>query len=185
MAGNGSIAHGEGLNKIFPMVTTKRTAILESDCIVMRKDWDYIDFPRYKMVAAKKGEIAGQTYYHACYMVFSTALLKHNGIVDFRPGKDGTRTNRPFKPHEDVGHMVRGKVKSSEVCLAEFRDCKEGNGFFFDSTFQSDEFWLGGQPTVAHLGRGSNLQGKAIRKGFKSPVEQMKEWKKIAEGIIR
>lgn len=180
----GSLQHGESLNKIFPLVDTKKTAILESDCIVLRKGWDYIDFPKYKMLAAKKGELAGRPYYHACFMVFSTGLLKHNGIIDFRPGKKGTRSNRSYKVHEDVCWQISEKINHREVYHAEFRDCKDGNGFFFDKSFQSDEFWVGGQPTIAHFGRGSNLKGKAIRKGFTNPRTQLKEWKKIAEGII-
>lgn len=181
----GSNRHGEGLNKIFSLVTTEKTAIIESDCILLRSGWEYLDFPKSKLVAAKKGELAGQPFYHVCFMVFSTKLLKHSGAIDFRPGKDGKRSNRSYKAHEDVGWQIRNKVRPDEVSLMEFRDCKEGNGFFFDKTFQSDELWYGGQPTVAHFGRGSNLAGKAIRKGFKHPKEQLEEWKKIAEGIIR
>lgn len=184
MAG-GSNRHGEGLSKIFPLVTTQRTAIIESDCLLLRKDWDYLDFPKYKMLAAKKGEIAGQAFYHICFMVFSTRLLRHNGTVDFRPGKDGKRSNRPYKPHEDVGWQIRNKVRPDEVNLMEFRDCKQGTGFFFDKRFQSDELWSGGQPTVAHFGRGSNIAGKAVRKGFEHPIKQLEEWKKIAEEILR
>jgi len=181
----GSNRHSDGLNRIFPMVTTEKTAIIESDCILLCPGWDYIDFPRHKMVAAKKGELAGQPFYHVCFMVFSTRLLKHNGIIDFRPGQAGNRSNRPYKEHEDVGHKIRDKVRPDEISYVEFRDCKEGNGFFFDKTFQSDEFWLSGHPIVAHFGRGSNLKGKAIRKGFKHPDKQLEAWKKIAEEVIK
>src|SRR5690242_6141825 len=54
----GSNRHGDGLNKIFSLVDTSRTAIVESDCIVLCNGWDDINFPKYKMVAAKKGELA-------------------------------------------------------------------------------------------------------------------------------
>jgi hypothetical protein len=183
--GGGSNRHGEGLNKIFPLVDTKKTAIIESDCILLRKHWDYVDFPQHRMIAAKKGELAGAPYYHICFMVFSTAIMKHGGIIDFRPGQDGNRANRPYKPHEDVGWRIRDKVRPDEVGLMEFKDCKTGAGLYFDSRFQSDELWIGTQPTVAHFGRGSNIGGKAIRKGFKHPKDQLIEWKKIAEDIIR
>lgn len=173
----GSNRHGEGLNKIFPMVCTPKTAIVESDCILLRKDWDYIN-PHHKMVAALKGD----GLYHICFMVFETELLKG---VDFRPGKKSNRANRPYKAHEDVGWQIGKFVKPGQVGLMDFKDCKTGSGFYFDSSFQSDELWIGSQPTVAHLGRGSNLGGKAIRKGFKHPREQLEEWKKKAEEIIK
>lgn len=180
----GSNRHGDGLNKIFPMVNTKRTAIIESDCVLLDRGWDYVDFPKHKMIAAKKGELAGQPYYHVCFMVFSTALLKHGDIIDFRPGKNENRGNRPYKPHEDVGWRIREKVRTDEVGLIDFKDCKTGAGLYFDNRFQSDELWIGGRPIVAHFGRGSNIGGKAIRDGFMNPKDQLTEWKKIAERII-
>lgn len=180
----GSNRHGEGLNKAFEIVTTKRTAIVESDCILLDKGWDIINFQKYKMIAAKKGELAGQPYYHVCFMVFSTALLKHGQTIDFRPGKDDNRENRSYKPHEDVGWRIREKVRSDEIQLLDFIDCKTGNGHYFDGRFQSDEFWINGKPIVAHFGRGSNIGGKAVRKGFMHPKDQLIEWKKIAEKIV-
>jgi len=178
MAG-GSNRHGEGLNKIFPMVSTLKTAIIESDCILLRKNWDHLT--QHKMIAAPKGK----DLYHICFVLFYTSVLERNGTIDFRPGKDGNRANRPYQPHEDVGWQIKDKVKPDEIELMEFKDCKTGAGFYFDSSFQSDELWVEGQPTVAHFGRGSNISGKAVRKGFKHPNEQLVEWKKIAEGIIR
>ena len=181
----GSNRHGEGLNKIFPLVSTARTAIVESDCIVLCDNWDDIDFPKYKMVAAKKGELAGQPYYHVCFMIFSTGLLKHDNLLDFRAGQDNNRGNRTYKPHEDVGWRLRDKIRFDQVQLLDFVDCKEGSGRFFDNRFQSDEFWLNGNPIVAHFGRGSNVGGKAVRKGFAHPSEQLVEWKEIAQEIIK
>lgn len=181
----GSNRHSEGLNKIFPLVTTKKTAIIESDCVLLSSGWDTLDFTKYKMMAAKKGETTGQPYYHVCFMVFSTALFKHGGIIDFRPGKDGNRANRSYYPHEDVGWRVREKVRPDEVKLLDFIDCKTNKGQIFDSSFQSDELWLNRIPIIGHFGRGSNLNGKAIRKGFGCHVDQLKRWKEIAEGIIK
>ena len=180
----GSNRHGDGLNAAFAFVETARFAIIESDCIVLSEDWDYIGFPTYKLTAAKKGELAGHPFYHVCFMVGSTRLLKHNGTVDFCPGRDSNRSNRPYKVHEDVGWQLRLKVRPDQVNPLRFIDCKSGEGKYFDSSFQSDEFWRGGEPVVAHFGRGSNLGGKAIRKGFKHPKEQLVEWKKIAQRLV-
>jgi hypothetical protein len=179
----GSNRHGEGLNKIFPLVTTKKTAIIESDCILLCKDWDVIDFPRHKVMAAKKYEMNGIPFYHVCFIVFSTGLLRHGGDIDFRAGRDST--NRSYKPHEDVGWRIYEKVRQDEVGVIDFKDCKEGTGFYFGNTLQSSEFWVGDRPTVAHFGRGSHIGGKAIRKGFAHPAEQLEEWKKIAEEILK
>ena len=173
----GSNRHGDGLNKIFQMVDTDKTAIIESDCILLRKGWDHLA-PQHKMIAAPKGK----NLYHVCFLLFLTKALKG---VDFRAGKDKNRANRPYKPHEDVGWQIGTVVDKKDVGLMEFKDCKTGAGFYFDSSFQSDELWVGGQPTIAHFGRGSNIGGKAIRKGFTHPQEQLKEWKKIAEEVIR
>jgi hypothetical protein len=176
MAG-GSNRHGDGLNKIFPLVKTKKTAIIESDCILLRKHWDYIA-PQHKMVAAKKGN----NLYHVCFVLFYTDVLKG---IDFRAGKNGNRSNRPYKPKEDVGWQIGKMVKEEDVGLMDFKDCKENTGYYFSSSFQSDELWVGTQATVAHFGRGSNIGGKAIRKGFKHPQDQLIEWKKRAEEILR
>jgi hypothetical protein len=177
----GSLQHGESLNLIFPLVKTKKVAIIEPDCIILNSGWDEIDFPKHKMIASKKGEQAGQTYYHVCFIVASHGLLNHNGGVDFRPGRDNSRSNRSYKPHEDVGWAIRDKVRTDEVLNVDFIDCKSWLGKIFDGRFQSDEFHLYGTPIVAHFGRGAGLQGKAIRDGFASHEEQLAEWKKIVE----
>jgi hypothetical protein len=181
----GSNKHGSGLNKIFPLVKTKRTAIIESDCILLSYNWDKLNLPKQKMVAAKKGELAGQPFYHICFMVFSTSLLKHDGVIDFMPGTIKTRSNRSYKAHEDVGWQIRKKVRPDQIKELQFIDCKSGKGQFFGSEFQSDEIWNDGVPVLAHHGRGSNIGGKRIRDGFKHPREQLEDWKKIAENILQ
>jgi hypothetical protein len=180
----GSLGHGDSLNKIFPLVQTSRTAIIESDCIILNHGWDKLEFPKHKMIASKKGEITGQPYYHMCFMVFGTAILKHGEIIDFRPGKDDNRGNRSYKPHEDVGWRVRDKIRQDEMILIDFKDCKTGDGKYFDKRFQSDEFWMNDIPIVAHFGRGSNLKGKVAREGFMTSQQQLIEWKNIIENKI-
>lgn len=183
----GSLQHGESLNQIFDLVKTKRFAILESDCIVLSSEWDDIGYPKYKFLACvkKDGCRPGRPMYHACFMVGGTQLLRHGGAVDFRPGKDGNRSCRSYKPWEDVGWRLYDKITvAGQVNPMQFVDCKSGDGQYFNDSFQSDEFWLNGRATVAHFGRGSNIAGKAIRKGFKHPREQLNDWKKRAEEIV-
>jgi len=180
---SGSVRHGESLNKIFPLVTTKKTAIVESDCILLRSGWDNLDTTVHQMSAAKKAIVNGLNLYHICFLVFETEPLALGGF-DFRPGTNGNRKNRSFSVEEDVGWRLANKIDHRLIKEIEFIDCKTGKGKFFDKTFQSDEFWVDGIPTVAHFGRGSNLAGKAIRNGFAHPTKQLEDWKKIAETIL-
>ena len=180
----GSNRHGAGLSKIFPLVKTKRTAIIESDCILLRSGWDNLDLSKNKMLAAKKLERAGHLYYHICFMVFETDLLRRNGTIDFRPGTKKTRGNRSYDLWEDVGFNIKNKVKPNEVKLMEFVDCKSGGGKYFGEKFQSDEFFIDGKSTLAHHGRGSNISGKSVREGFDHPKEQLIKWKEKASRIL-
>lgn len=172
----GSIQHGESLNKIVALANTRYTAIIESDCVIL--DYGWPELSGYKMMAAKKAE----GLYHICFLVFETDALKG---IDLRPGNGKIRTNRPYELYEDAGHEIGKKIGQDDVKLMEFIDCKSKKGKIFDGRFQSDEFWLNGNPVAAHFGRGSNIAGKAIRKNFISHKEQLKEWKKIAESIIK
>lgn len=179
MAG-GSNRHGEALNKALSFVQTPRTAILESDCIVLRKGWDSISENK-SVLGSIKGQSKYGPFYHVCYLVFETHLMQN---MDFRPGNDKNRSNRNYKPQEDVGAKTATHLDHRKVDLVEFIDCKTGKGEFFDSSFQSDEFWKNGKALVAHFGRGSNIRGKAIRKGFDHPKNQLDLWKKKALEII-
>jgi hypothetical protein len=171
----GSNRHGEGLNTLIKLVQTKRTAIIESDCIVLCDGWDKTSA---SMLAAPKGKHDDRVYYHACFMVFYTDNLR---FTDFRAGTAKDRANRTYQPHEDVAWQVKAMC---EVESLEFIDCKSGRGQYFGANFQSDEFWRDGKPTVAHFGRGSNIGGKAVRKGFKHPQEQLKDWKQVVQELL-
>ena len=80
--------HGIGLNVAFKHVNTKRTAIIEPDCAVLKNGWDKIP-DNYEMVACRKGVGAeGEHYYFPCFMVFYTKCLHRDGIIDFLPEFD-------------------------------------------------------------------------------------------------
>jgi hypothetical protein len=172
----GSLQHGEGLNKIVSLSKTKYTAIIESDCILLSDEWLCIN-DNYKMVGAKKAK----DIYHVCFLLFKTESIAG---VDFRPGTAKNRSNRSYQVHEDVGWRIKEHVLSNEVQELRFVDCKTGDGKFFSRVFQSDEFWINGNPVLAHFGRGSHLAGKATRKNLKPNDEQLKEWKIVAEKLI-
>ena len=73
-------------------------------------------------------------------------------------------------------------IKPADITLVDFVDCKSGGVHF--NGLQSDEFHRSGKCLCAHLGRGSNMKGKAIRKGYKHPVEQKTIWVDIAKNLI-
>lgn len=173
----GSNRHGEGLNKIFPLVKTEKTAIIESDCILLYKNWNKL-VNYYSVVAAQKA----QDTYHICFLIFNTILLKG---IDFCPGEPYSRANRTYKPHEDVGWKIKNYIKKDQIKHMNFVDCKVGGGRYFNKEFQSDEFWLDGIPLLAHFGRGSNLVGKTWKRGFQSINKQLENWKIIAKDIIK
>jgi hypothetical protein len=183
----GSLQHGESLNLIFDLIETDRFAIIESDCIVLMKGWDKIWYPKNKLLSCEKNRIPGRVLYHVCFLAGSAKMLRLGDKIDFRPGKDNNRSSRSYKPHEDVGWQLHDKMKKTgKIYKLDFVDCKSGNGKYFDSSFQSDEFHdASGNVFVAHFGRGSNIAGKAVRKNFKHPAEQLKEWKLVAEDILK
>jgi len=180
----GSNRHGQSLNKIFPMVETGKTAIIESDCIVLSEKWHDLDLSKYKMASAIKNYNQGIMCYHMCFMLFGTNIMKHGDLIDFRPGKDSNRGNRNYKPWEDVGWGIQKKIGEIQIKKLDFVDTKTGLGQYFGREFQSDELWFNNIPIVAHFGRGSNLAGKAIHKGFESPERQLEMWKNKAKDII-
>lgn len=175
----GSRRHGSGLYKILPMSKTKYTAIVESDVIIAHRDWYKIK-PSCKI----KASIKSPGLYHCCFLIFETELLRG---MDFRPGaneKERAKISN-YKPKHDVGWRLSEYIKDVNIDYTLFVDCKTGNGHYFDAGFQSDEFHdMSGKCIAAHMGRGSNLRGKSIRKGFRHPVKQKDEWKVIAERII-
>lgn len=171
----GSNRHSSGLNAIFPLVDTKYTAIIESDCVVLNKDWYKLPSGK-KMLAAKKVE----DLYHICFLVFETDAL--HGI-DFGPGTKDTRSNRSYKVHEDVGWKIKDFIAQDKIELLNFIDCKGPRAKIFNN-FQSDEFHYKDQILAAHFGRGSNLSGKTIRSGFDSHKVQLENWKNIVGGLI-
>lgn len=174
----GSNRHGEGLCKIVPLVQTKYAAIIESDMAVLSPDW-YKLGGKFRILAAEKQK----GLYHICFMVFESSLLKS---MDFRPGANDKEraANVNFDISKDVGWQLSQRVGEDEIEKITFVDCKSGQGVLFDKTFQSDEFHKDGYLIACHLGRGSNLKGKAVRKGFDHPTEQTKKWKAAIEKIL-
>jgi hypothetical protein len=172
----GSNRHGSGLNAAFKQVSTKRTAIVESDCAVLVNGWDELP-PNRIIKAAKKAT----GVYHVCLAVFDTEAL---GGVDFRAGKEDNRANRAYKVWEDVGWRMGEYFTAEDVEPVDFIDCKTSQAKLFGG-LQSDEFHHKGQLIATHFGRGSNIGGKAKRNGFKTHEEQLKCWAERVNGCLK
>lgn len=170
---SGSLQHGQSLNLAFSKVKTKYTAIIESDCVILNKDWYKTN---KRIIASKKGE----NLYHVCFLLFETSILKG---IDFRPGTGKDRVSKPYKPEEDVGHMIQKFIKKEEIDFLDFVDCKTERAQIFKN-FQSDEFCKNDKVILAHFGRGSNLGGKKYIQKFGTQREQLNRWKKIVNELL-
>lgn len=177
----GSNRHGESLNKVFKEITTTRAAIVESDCIITANDWDKYDVNKYDAMASLKGIYNSFPYYYAAFLGFKTDILKN---LDCRPGKDNNRANRSYKSHEDVLWRVAEKIDPRRIMKVECVDCKTGEGQFLDSTFQCEEYWVNGGMVAVHFGRGSNIGGKANRKGFDTHKAQLARFREAVEQLL-
>jgi hypothetical protein len=176
----GSNRHGSGLNAAIANVVTAKTAIIESDCVLT--DYSWHDLEGKDMLAAVKVR-TNVPFYHIAFTVFYTDVL--NGM-DFGPDSPQNRVSgRSYPPHRDVGWRINDYVKEEDIAKLEFIDCKTGKGQILGSKFQSDEFWKNGKPVVVHFGRGSNMGGKANRKGFPTNTEQLEKFKLILEEKLK
>ncbi len=157
------------------MVSTDYCAIVESDCVILYDLNRLIKFDKSLVAIPKTDKL-----YHTFFLIGKTKKLQQ---VDFMPKTPSN--GQSYKPKNDVGSRIGDVFSKDEIMPLTFIDCKTGGGNIFDSSFQSDEVVLGNKTIVLHFGRGSNIGGKAIRKGFKHPKYQLVEWKKKAEEILR
>lgn len=183
----GSNRHGSGLNRIFPLVDTKYVAVVENDVVVLDAQWCNIKSGCLAKASFKQGK---KNTYHMCFYVAETlSLWKNNTVsVNFMPGgKKGrkpTKSGQNYEWDNDVGWRIAEFIGADKVDPVDFIDCKSGNGQYFGAEFQSDEFHYNGKCIAAHLGRGSNIGGKSVKKHFDHPTEQLKKWRQIAIRLI-
>lgn len=171
---SGSTAHALGLNRVFPMVDTEYTAIVESDVAVLSPNWSKVS-SEFTMKAAVKLE----DLYHMCLIVFKTEKLKG---IDFGSG-DNEQTIS-YQPHFDVGNQIRFKVRPKQIEHMKFIDCKIDGTLF--KGLQCDEFHDSqGNVLATHFGRGSNISNKVVRDGFATTEEQRDKWRAIIEDKLK
>lgn len=172
----GSNQHGESINRMLPSVKTPYVAIIESDMFVL-PGWN--DIGSYDAILSKKTD----RLYHMCFAIMKTNIARQ---IDFRAGKNDKdrASGKSYPVKYDVGWQM-SRIKDN-VKLVNFVDCKSGAGIYFGSSFQSDEFHTDtGRCIACHCGRGSNIGGKSIRKGYDHPKKQLQRWKQIAEVLIK
>lgn len=162
--------HGECLDKIFPMVDTKYTAIMDSDCVILSDDWATVD-SKYRIVTAKKGVKTIDKHYF-CFVVFETAALIG---TSFRP----VHARKDKKLPWDTGCMVSQKIYDNNIPIENLSvvKCGTGDGKVFGDRFpKSFELWRGDDPIVAHFGAGSDLPRRRTNKYGEGYPKQLKEW---------
>jgi len=167
-----SAKHARGLNKIFPLVKTEKTAIFDSDCMVLKSGWDQIS-AGFNMLTAEPALKAGEPFYYVCFMVFYTKMLEG---INFMPSKD-RRYMKPRKGY-DTGWEVTEKTNPEEVERLSIRACWAGTTKIFDKSFnyKSFELWRNDEPLVAHLGHGSSKNRKQHNTG---------RWMKVADQFLK
>ena len=176
---NTSTRHGLGLNVIFKLVTTKYTAIIEPDCVVLNYGWDNIP-DGYQMNACKKGTgIGGENYYYPCFMIFYTEYLNYNGRMSFlsnnRP--EGVGKGIPivknemgkFKRYSDVGWQVYTKIPNDKVNILKFArwNNKASKRFYKKFSHKTNVFIDQNNDIVAaHFWRGSEISRRKDYRGL-------------------
>lgn len=181
-----SSTHGFGLNKIFPLVQTEFTAIIEPDCVVLNNDWDKFDTTKYDMRAPLKGYGSdNKKYYHPCFMVFKTESLRG---IDFMSGTKGDERGiiREASNYSDVAWRVANFIDSDRVEELFVRRCADGATRYFRHIaleYKTCEFWLNDTPVAAHFYRGSDPSRRATV-GNIAYGAQRAVWKSIVDEIL-
>lgn len=177
---DGANIHGESINKIFKMVSSKYTLIIDSDCVVLSDDWCKFD-KKYKFISAKKGAKGGIDKHHFCFTLFETEIFRN---IDFRPVHSRQKQKRPW----DTGCMVSQKVHDEKIPkeYLEVVGCTSGNCKIFGDRYpKAFELWRNKEPIVAHFGAGSDLLRRRINKYNEGYGKQLSDWKKTIEEYFK
>lgn len=184
--GNTSIRHAAGLNLIYPMVRTKRTAIIEPDCVVTCCDWDKI-LDGKEMKACEKGiGINGEHYYYPCFMVFYTSAMNKNGIMSFSPGDKHKgigilRSEDDTRRYGDVGWRVYEAISDDKVDKLSFVRANSPDAKWFNAGFShKTNVFIDDRENIvaAHFWRGSDLARK------NDVAKQKNMWFSVVEKIM-
>ena len=179
-----SFMHGSGLNQALAMVKTDLTAIIETDCVVLRDKWYEFDTEKYDVVAAKKGNARADNleYHFVCFMIYKSHLFNN---VDWRPLYDGSRKSNGL--YNDCGWRAEEAMPPGERILPlSFVRSHEAQ-LFKGPTFRykTQEFYTPDDELIAaHFFRGSDSIRRGVSKNGVSVAGQIAEFKKIAEQMI-
>jgi hypothetical protein len=188
--------HGHGLNLAFSLSKTNRTAIVESDCVVLNRDWDRIRKPYFSKGIKKGSGINREDYYYPCFVVFYSKCMKDKfGEIDFRPGPpdSGFQISKNGKLYNDVGWRMSNYIGKKDMDLLNIMRPQRDKCRYFDKrlAYKTFEIWEKNTPIVAHFGRGSfpyrrNIvkfreKGKIIELNW---IDQINLWTKIVNEEI-
>jgi hypothetical protein len=172
---NTSLRHARGLNTIMPHVNTTYSAIVESDCVVLREDWFDFDTDKYDMMASLKCNQLGEEQYHVCFLVFKTELLKG---MDWSPSE-------ATKPR-DTGHRIFSHIggKTERIKYLQIKSKKQARIFQQGFEYKTFEAYKDdGMPIAAHFGRGSDLGRRPTNKLGVAKL-QVREWSKTYREFV-
>src|SRR3990167_9787741 len=148
-----SYRHGSAINEAMKNVKTKYCAVVESDCIVLDKNWYNFDPIRYDMKACHKGihPLDGRHYWYLCFFVFRTKLFKS---MDWRPEYISGAPKK--KGYNDSGWRMADLVNKTRIHNITF--VKGKDKIFFKGVhfnYKTQEFRDGQKTLAAHFFRGS------------------------------
>ncbi|HEX5187015.1 MAG TPA: hypothetical protein VFV86_09005 [Nitrososphaeraceae archaeon] len=183
---NSSIQHGSGLNKALPLITAKTTAIIEPDCVVLKKNFNLLP-DGYDMIAPVKGtDINGVNYYHPCLMVFKTSCLKK---VDFKAYNFKDKTGLPLgnnHVYSDTGWQISKYIKNNQVKQLKIvlSRAKERKIIPYDFGHRTNEFWMDDEVFGLHFWRGSEPSRRQAIPKLGDWPKQLSAWKKFLSEVI-
>jgi len=160
----GSMAHGTALNELVSKVETPFFAILDADCVFLKKNWDEILLSKInekvKAVGTQAPLSKSQDFPLMFAILLETATFRKLNI-DFRP-KDVSQA-------QDTGFEMRGKYLSAgfsgiNIPFKNTREYKEGH---FRDILGVDEYYLEREKDIfaSHFGRGATLGAAKYTKG--------------------
>jgi len=162
-----------------PLVKTNYTAIVESDCVVLRDDWFDFDIKKYDMTASLKVKEFGEEQYHVCFLIFKTEILKG---MDWKPIKE----LQPIKFWRDTGFRIFSCIggRTDRIQYLNIKNNKKAKIFKHGFEYKSFEIYKDdGMPIAAHFGRGSDLSRRPTNK-LGTAKYQKREWSRIYHAFV-
>lgn len=190
----GSVAHGTALNILIKKINTPYFALMDADCLWLKKDWDEIMKRKFtnkiKITGTQADSINMQQDFPQQYAIFGNSKVFKSLNIDYAPDEEDKKHDTGWKvrkAYHDKGY------KGLVLNMKNTRDYHDGP---FNTVLASAEYYLAGETDIyiAHFGRGSNPMGKNMSKNqipilrsiikYISWTRDKKTWLTIAKRII-